>query len=359
MNYIFKRVMPVIAACALSASFSSLAADRVPLVVSTQQRAALGVVFAPIEQVGALRLTAQASVTTPPQSQAVIAAPVAGRVEQVRVSPGSAVRRGDALATVSSGQLAELRRGLHEASSQAGLAQDSLRRDTALYEEGIIPLARLKATQARAAEASAGLAARRAELASAGVGAEGGAQARLSSPLAGTVIEAKVLPGQRFDAGEVLFRVADTAQLLLDIAVSADKAAAISAGDRVEIASRDALARVLSVSQVVDASQTAHVRAQVERRGSLRVGETLSVSVLTRAAAADAGPRWRVPTRALVLMDGRSVVFVAAPEGVAVVPVAVLSSDDDSAVLGGALSAQDRVAVNGVAALKALASGAR
>lgn len=94
-------------------------------------------------------------------------------------------------------QLFETSRALTEANSQARLAQQSLARDKALYDDGIIAASRWQATQARAAEAGAMVKARRAELASAGIAFSGPVgEAQLVASRGGVVSEVNAVPGR-------------------------------------------------------------------------------------------------------------------------------------------------------------------
>jgi hypothetical protein len=70
------------------------------------------------------------------------------------------------------------------------------------------------------------------------------------------------------------------------------------------------------------------------------------------SVAAD-GESWRVPLEALVRHGGDAYLFVAREGGFAALPVRVLADEESSVVVGGGLTAADRLAVSGVVALKA------
>jgi hypothetical protein len=63
---------------------------------------------------------------------------------------------------------------------------------------------------------------------------------------------------------------------------------------------------------------------------------------------------WRIPIQAVLQHPSSPLVYVATDKGFRPTPVRVLSSDDDRAVVDGALQAQSRVAITGVASLRAL-----
>jgi multidrug efflux pump subunit AcrA (membrane-fusion protein) len=178
----------------------------------------------------------------------------------------------------------------------------------------------------------------------------------LKSPLSGTVLEAFASVGQRVEAGAVLFRLADASQLQLDLQLSTDKAALLQPGDEVSIPARQAKAKIIGVSRAVDASQSAHARALVHTKGTLQVGELLSVTVHSKANATQAKleNQWLVPSRAVTQWRGRPWVFVADAQGFVAQPVRVLSGSDDMSLIDASLPAGAKVAVSGIAALRAL-----
>ena len=329
------------------------------LALNTQQQAALGIQLAPVQAaLGGLWL-ASATVSVPPGKEVTVTAPYPGVVTRIDAGLGDTVQAGTALATWSSPMLADARRQTREAQLEAQTAQAALQRDQALLAEGVIPAARLLLSQNKFQAAEAARLAREAELRSAGTGAANAdyASATVHSPLTGSVVDVAVSVGQRVETGAVLFRVADTRQLQLDLVLSADKAVQLKNGDTVSVPSRSAKAVLIGVGRAVDTTQQARARARVTVPGSLRAGEVLSVQLhpsqsLTSAAA------WQLPARAVVTQQGQSWVFVTMANGFLATPVQVLSSNDDQSVVQAStqasLQASSRVAVTGLASLRAL-----
>ena len=255
--------------------------------------------------------------------------------------------------------LADARRQTREAQLEAQTAQAALQRDQALLAEGVIPAARVQLSQNKFQAAEAARLAREAELRSAGTGAANTdyANATVNAPLTGSVVDVAVSVGQRVDTGAVLFRVADTRQLQLDLVLAADKAAQLKVGDAVSMPARSAKAVLIGVSRAVDATQQARARARVTVPGSLRAGEVLSVQ-LQPSSMGHSGTAWQVPARAVITQPGQSWVFVSAANGFVATPVQVLSSNDDQSVIQAStqapLQASSRLAVTGLASLRAL-----
>jgi len=326
------------------------------IALDAAQQTTLGVRTSPVQPASQLQLLASASVTVPPGQEVTVAAPFAGVIARLDAGLGDSVRAGAPLATLSSPQLADARRQLREAELEARNAQAALQRDQAMHDEGIIPAARLQVTRNRQQAAEANWQAQRSALQASGLGIGMGsdyASGQIVAPRAGTVVDVQASVGQRIEAGAVLFRVADLRQLQLDIILSGDKAARLRTGDAVSIPSHEAKGVLLGVSRSLDASQQARARARVTVPGRLQAGEALQVQ-LHPAVDAKAATAWQVPARALLQLQGQTWVLIATATGYTPTPVQVISSNDDSATVQGALNAQQRVASTGLAALRPL-----
>ena len=331
------------------------------IVLDAAQQASLGVRSSAVLPAGAQALLASATVTVPPGQEVSVTAPFAGVLARLDAGLGDTVRAGAPLALLASPALAEARRELRQAELEARTAQAALQREQALHDEGIIPAARLQVTRLRQQAAEAAWQSQVAALKASGLGRGGDdASGQIVAPRAGSVVDVQASVGQRVEAGALLFRVADLRQLQLDITLSGEKAARLQAGDAVAVPSHDAQARVLGVSRSLDGAQQARARAVVTQRGRLQAGQVLQVQLQPqlRPQANTAGPAWQVPARALLTLQGQSWVLVANAQGFRAVPVQVLSSDDDTATVQGALQAQQRVASSGLAALRPLLQAA-
>jgi biotin carboxyl carrier protein len=358
------------AALALSMSWPVHAQTAAPqLTLDAQQQAALGVRIAPIQAAQVGPLLASATVTTPPGKDITITAPYAGQLSRVLVGLGDTVRIGTALGHFTSPMVGDARRLWHEASLEAQNSRAALQRDQALFDEGIIPAVRLQLSRNKDEAAKTAVQSRAAELTASGLRFDGPGSASnsgggyatgvLSSPISGVVVDAFSSVGQRVEAGTVLFKLADTRELQLDIQLSGDKAARLKVGDAVQIPSRNAQAQITGVSRALDAGQSAKARAKVTQRGSLQIGEAVSIQLQPGLAAMDStgkatGPAWTVPSRALSQWQNQPLIFVANATGFSAQRVRMVSSNDDISVIEAALPANAKVAVTGIASLRAL-----
>jgi multidrug efflux pump subunit AcrA (membrane-fusion protein) len=343
------------------------------LPLDPKQQAALGVTLATVQVAQSEPLQASATVTVPTGREVAVTAPYPGQMVRILAGIGDSVKAGAALGQFVSPSAGEARRLQQEALIESRLFQSVLDREQALFEDGLIPAARLQAARAKVEAAQAVVRARDAEVNASGMQFEsGGAQRKgpnpsgvaagyatgsLRAPMAGVVTEVFTPIGQRVDTGAVLFRLVDVSQLQFDIQLAPEKAALLKVGDTVTALQRQASAVVTGVSQAVDSSQLARVRARIQSHGNLQVGELLSVQV--HPGLRKAGTAWRVPSRCLTQWQGRPVLFVATSSGFSVQSVELISSNDDTSVVTGPLSADSKVAISGVASLRALLQSER
>jgi len=350
--------------------------DRI-LPLDIKQQSALGVTLTTVQLAQSEPLQASAVVTVPTGREVAVTAPYPGQMVRISAGVGDAVKAGAPLGQFVSPSAGDARRLQQEAAIESRLSQSILDREQALFEDGLIPAARVQAAQAKVEAAQAVVRAREAEVNASGMQFEsGGSRKRgeipngamtgnatgyatglLRAPIAGVVTEVFTPIGQRVDAGAVLFRLVDVSQLQLDIQLAPEKAALLKVGDAVTAPQRQASAIVTGVSQAVDSSQLARVRARIQSHGNLQLGELLSVQVHPSVRKGGAG--WKVPSRCLTQWQGKPVLFVATSSGFSVQSVEVLSSNDDTSVVAGPLSADSKVALSGIASLRALLQSER
>ena len=346
-------------AIALGASSQALGGASVLLPLNPKQQAILGIQVSQLQSSSGAQLLVSASVVTPPGKEFTISAPYAGQISRLFAGVGDSFKVGAPLAQFTSPMLGDARRLLNEASIDYKNAKAAAERDQAMFDEGIIPAVRLQLTRSKQEAALAQLHAREAELSVSGTSFDVGSgysTGTLKAPVSGTVLEAFTAVGQRVEAGTVLFKLADASQLQLDLQLSSDKAAQIQVGDEVSLVARSAKAKIIGVSRAVDSSQLARARAVVTTRGSLQAGELVSVMVQARGIlnASKGSDRWLVPTRAVTQWKGQPFVFVANEQGFEAKHVLVISSTDDMSIVEVSMPLGAKVAITGIASLRAM-----
>jgi hypothetical protein len=204
-------------------------------------------------------------------------------------------------------------------------------------------------TQSDAQSARASLTAAQTTLSLLGAGTVSGSTLTLTAPIAGVVTESAAEPGQRVDAGMVLVKVADVSKLALEIPLSPAQSRQVAVGQRVTVADSHASGVVTALLPQLNASQSVLARASlVDPQKLLRPGQSVQVGI----AGVPSAQSLAVPADALVWKSSAPYVFVETPQGFTATPVKLLRQNASQAELTG-LAASSRVAVKGVAALKA------
>ena len=178
----------------------------------------------------------------------------------------------------------------------------------------------------------------------------------LRSPLAGTVIERRIVMGQAVRGESVIFVVADLDHLRLKLSVDEERARVLSGGERVEMSHAEGpsvTGRVVSVSRPEDASDAARtVNVWVDNRGRvLRPGQQVNVRIFASGAHALV-----VPNRALAWIAGKPAVFLATGNNSVSASGVTLGNDDgEQTEVRAGLALGQRFVSDGVSNLKTAA----
>ena len=245
-------------------------------------------------------------------------APYAGRIDKLLRSVGQPVKRGDALALMSSADVGQAQADLHKAEADQALGRSSVARARDLVEGGVIARKDLEQAEADLARSTAEASRARARLAQYGViGAAPGAihqSFTLAAPVAGVVVERNSNPGAevRTDVqGAPLFVISDPTVLWATIDVDETQLALVQPGQVLLLSTaawpeREFTATVLSVGEAVDAnSRTVKVRARVPN--AMR---QLKAEMFVKASVSQRGSLPLVPADAVFLRGSQQVLFV-------------------------------------------------
>lgn len=333
-----------------------------PLVaIDNAQRTAFGIRTAPVEAGdSALSKPYPAKVTVPNAQLRVISAPLEGVVESLLVAEGEQVRAGQTLARVHSRGLLDLQAAYLESRTRRQLAAETLNRDHKLNAEGIVAKRRLLESRSAYREIQTTEARNRQALVLAGMPESAiedlaGSQQlttllEVKAPLAGVVLEQIATAGQRLAASDPLYRVGDLSTLWVEVHVPLEALGVIAPGSEVVLGD-DLSARVITVGRMVHGTdQGVLVRAEIAAGAeSLRPGQFIQA----RLNQDSSGSSLRLPTAALVRIDGVDSVFVERSGGFAAVTVEVVAREADRVVVNAALATSDSVVIDGTVSLKA------
>lgn len=298
------------------------------------------------------------TVTFDPEKQAAIGARIAGRVRQIIKLEGDTVKVGDVLAEIESAELGQAQASLIAAKAHATVATANEKRERELAEARISSNREAELASANAVSARSELQAAEQRVRALGGTAEGTPGIlRLTTPIAGRVIERHVSRGQSVEATFTAFRVADLSSLWVQLAVFERQLTAIHNGDAVDIypqgdGDHKVRGNVSYVGDVIDLeTRTAPVRVEVDHPEiPLRPGQSVLAKIHTAKPIASA---LVVPRGAVTSVDGKPTVFVA-HDALSVEPRAIQlgGQDGDRVEVMNGLTEQEKIVTAGVFALK-------
>ena len=274
------------------------------VVIPAEQRERIGVtVVAPSPFHDVVQTTGTVAYDGDQSTQ--VLAPISGPVTQILVQPGARVRRGQALAYVSSPDFAEAVADYRKARATSDNAQHVADLDEQLFKNDAIARRDLEQAQTDAVSAAADRDAALQRLQALGVDdstlavLQAGrttsiARGVIRSPIEGTLVERSITPGQLLEAGATpCFTVADMSAMWVMANVFESDLAAVHMGDKATVttnASTEPITgRVDNVAAFVDPSTKATaVRILVPNRDRL-LKKDMYVNVGIRAREESTG----------------------------------------------------------------------
>lgn len=270
-------------------------------------------------------IIAQATVTAPPDGQALVTARADGAVVRINKRLGDPVGAGETIALLESREAAAFVAERNAASARATAARAAADRERRLFRERITARQDLEAAEAVRAEAEAELQRTQAAVEAAGVTGNGRYLA-VRSPISGRITEVDTQLGAYVSAGAELFNVANPRSVQVDAAVPAVDAQRIQPGDRavVELPNGGTVEAVVrsSTPSLNPESRTATVVLQpAGMPAGLTQGQAVRVRIVPRGSVT--GSAIVLPEEAVQQVEGRDVVFVQVEGGFQAVPVTV------------------------------------
>ncbi|HEY8065905.1 MAG TPA: efflux RND transporter periplasmic adaptor subunit [Methylosinus sp.] len=347
---------------ALRAS-AGLAADDISIPLREQDIQAAGIETKPVEKgSGSDELVVPGTVTVPPQQLRMVAAPAAGLVETLLVSPDEEVKAGDPIATLKSSELIEAQRAFLQAAADAALANEKLRRDEQLYKERIIAERRLLVTRAEAAQARSLLDERGQLLALDGMTEPAIESLRkerklaaalvVRAPMAGVILARHATVGDRVMASAPLVTIARLNPIWVNLQIPIGRAAGLDRADKVVLPSLGVEGRLIRIGRTADPA-TQSVTAVAEfapGKSPIRPGQAVQAILRLKGSG---GSLWRVPADAVVHFREKDWVFLRSADGFRAMPIALVSETPQYASIQGPLSTADQVATRGMLTLLA------
>lgn len=314
---------------------------------------AAGVELAKVERGGGSELVLSGRVTNAANAQSSVGAPLAGAVVELRVAPGSAVRKGTIIALIRSPEGAGANAAVDVARAGADAANAAAARDKALFDQGVIARQEWEATHAAALKAQAEL--RSAEGQSAAMGSPGPSGiATVRSPINGVVARLFVSPGAVLEDGAEIAQISDTSQVELVMDAPPSTVGLIKVGSRVEARWTGGPAVDAEVTGVAPGSSGSSGLVRARLIGAAPPAGT----VMSARLIGGGGDVLTVPSEAVQTVDGKPAVFVAEEEGFRALPVTVGRTASGRTEITSGLEGEEQIAGVGAFLLKAdLAKG--
>lgn len=255
---------------------------------------------------------AQATVTAPPEGQAILTARADGAVTRIFKRLGDSVGAGETIALLESRDAATFAAERSTAAARAQAARSAFAREKRLFDAKITARQDLEAAQAALAEANAEL--RRTQTAASATRVTGdGRHIAVTSLISGRITEVDTQLGAYVLAGAELFRVANPRLIQIEAQVPASDALRVRPGDPavIELPAGGTVAAVVRSSSPalnVESRTAAIVLSPAGVPAGLTQGQGLRVRITPRGPAQGAGVA--LAEEAVQTIDGRNVVFV-------------------------------------------------
>jgi membrane fusion protein, heavy metal efflux system len=275
-----------------------------------------------VKEVLAPTLSLPGEIVADPDKSARVSSPVAGRVTRVAFQEGSAVRKGDLLATVRVPELGKIRAAYAATGVKAGAARSNADRLQALAEKKLAGTQEALTAKAEADSLEAETRALDEQLRGMGTGTSGGgADLVLRAPVAGVVVTRNAVVGQPVTAEEIVASIADLSEVWFLARVFEKDLGRLQAGAKADVQLNaypkqrfDGSVEYLG-RQIDPIARTVTARIRLTNREDvLRIG----LFGTARVATGEAGTHDAtlvVPRDAVTEIAGKPAVFVKQPDG--------------------------------------------
>jgi len=254
----------------------------------------------------------------PAQNKAAVTSLYSGILRTISVHPGSAVRKGQVLATVVNTELSGIQQQLISVNASLRLAELEEARQRELVAGQAAPLKNLQRAQAELSSLRAQRAALRKQLSDLGISASSVSTGNISSslaitaPISGTVSDIDAEIGSNVDPSTPLAQIVNNSQLHLDLFVYEKDLPLVRTGQIIHFTLTNAPgkeydAKIFSVGTAfANETKAVPVHAEVmgEKTGLIEgMGVTAIISIGTETAPA-------VPNDAIVTSGGKDYIFI-------------------------------------------------
>lgn len=214
-------------------------------------------------------------VVSAPQNTASVSVPMGGFVKSTGFLPGSAVRKGQTLVTIENTEFVDLQQNYLETKSKFEFAEAEYKRHNELYKEDVYSQKNLQQTTAEYRSLKAQLKGMGQKLLVLGIDPANLTDDNISSsiavvaPISGYIQTANISMGKSVTPSDVLFEIANTDNLLLELSLFEKDANSITAGQVVHFSinneTHEHKAVIYQAGKSINADKTYKVFAKIEQ----------------------------------------------------------------------------------------------
>ncbi len=214
-------------------------------------------------------------VVSAPQNIASVSVPMGGFVKSTGFLPGSAVRKGQTLVTIENTEFVDLQQNYLETKSKFEFAEAEFKRHNELYKEDVYSQKNLQQTTAEYRSLKAQLKGMGQKLLVLGIDPANLTDDNISSsiavvaPISGYIQTANISMGKSVSPSDVLFEIANTDNLLIELSLFEKDANSITAGQVVHFSinneSHEHKAVIYQAGRSINPDKTYKVFAKVEQ----------------------------------------------------------------------------------------------
>lgn len=295
--------------------------EEVPGIVSLteEQMNAVHIELGSVEQKNlGTSIKVNGKLEVPAQNKAAVTSLYEGVLQTLLVHPGTEVRKGQVIATVSNTELAGIQQNLVGVNAQLKLAELEYNRQKELVAGNAAPLKNLQQAEAARSGLRAQQAALKNQLSTLGISSASvnvgniSSTITLTAPISGTISDIHAQIGSKVDMATPVATIVNNSQLHLDLFVYEKDLPSIAKGQTIHFTltnnpGKEYDAKIFSIGTAfTDASKAVPVHAEVQGDKSGLI-EGMSVTAIISIGSVTAPA---IPTEAIVTSAGKDYIFV-------------------------------------------------
>lgn len=277
-------------------------------------------------------------------------------VVALNVRAGDQVKKGQMLCRIASPELLANGFELKEVRNRYRSIQNNVKKDEALYKDGVISYRDYQTSSLEAASLRSRISTLEAQFSLAGVVPSTDGSMAVIAQKNGIVTLSPLAVAEKITPYQPYFRISNTDAMTAILNISPRQIASISKGDKVLNTAGTSIGNIISVSTSVNGStNSATAIARIsDRSGELRAGTTTGLFVSTSKPVTSI----LIPSSAVVKHQGKSICFIRTSNGFQAQELAVVGvSKEGVFVRQKGIDQATQVAVSGLIVLKGAMSG--